>query len=343
VSAEPFPPPLLDARDWRDQAACRDADPRLFDYDPGTDPEAKAEPAKRICAGCLVRADCLAFALSLPAEDDFVGITGGLTPAERSERRARQGERFPAGRRRCGAAADPTFARVSFELATGIGVELAAEALGVTGRTLQRAWKRHGLGPLRLGRTLRPDAAPFLIQRALRELGWAEHEAHLGHLVDDPEFAVSSFELAGTLGTIRAAKQLGVSTSLLYRAWDRQALGRHPKPEGWTKQLIADRELVEQAFGLAREQSILAAASAFQVSAPTLRRAFARHGLGHPHAGLEPSELRQRWSTEAEDEPDHHNRQQRRIYRARLAAKRRALSRPSPVPRHSPPPAAIPR
>jgi hypothetical protein len=267
----------------------------------------------------------LSSALSWPAEDDFVGIFGGLTPAERAGRRTRQAEeRSPSGNRSWGVAADPTFAQVSFDLAAEIGVRPAGEALGVTGRTLQRAWKRHGLGPLRLGWALRPGVAPYLIQRALRELGWIEHEARLGYPACDPEFAVSTFELAGKLGTVRAAKQLSVSTSLLYRAWDRQALGRPPRPEGWTKQLMADRELVELAFGLAREQSILAAASAFQVSTPTLRRAFAYHGFGHPHAGLDRGELQRRWSVEAATEPDHHQRRQRRLHRARVAAERRA-------------------
>jgi WhiB family transcriptional regulator, redox-sensing transcriptional regulator len=325
VSAELLPP-LLPGGDWRDQAACRDADPQLFDFDPETDPESMAEPAKRICAGCQVRTACLSYALSQPVDDDCIGIYGGLTPSERTDRRAREAKHdFPAGRRPWRLAADPAFARISFDLATGIGVEGTAEALGVTGRTLQRAWRRHGLGPHPAGRPSQPAAAPYLIQRALRELGWVEHETHQGYLVDDPEFAVSSFELAGKFGIGRAAKQLGVSTSLLYRAWDRRALGRPVRPEGWTKQFMADRELVERAFELAREQSILAAASAFQVSAPTLRRAFAHHGFGHPHARLERAELQRRWASQAKAEPDHHHRKQRRIYRARQAAQRRAL------------------
>ncbi len=265
MSAEPLTVLAFEA-EWRDQAACRDADPRLFDYDPETDAESTGEPARRICAGCPVRTACLSSALSWPAEDDSVGIYGGLTPAERADRRAQETrQHFPAGNRSWGLGADPAFARISFDLATGIGVQAAAEALGVTGRTLQRSWKRHVLGPLRLGRTLRTDVAPYLTGRALRELGWIEHEARIGHLACDPEFAVSSFALAGELGTIRAAKP------------------------------------------------------------PTLRRAFAHHGLGHPHAGLDRSELRRRWSTEAEGEPDHHQRRQRRLHRARLAAERWSL------------------
>jgi WhiB family transcriptional regulator, redox-sensing transcriptional regulator len=323
VSAELLTVPLRE--DWRDQAACRDADPRLFDYDPETDAEDTADVAKRVCAGCPVRHDCLSYALSLPAKDDSVGIIAGLTPAERSELRVPGSEqRTPAGRRSWRVAADPAFARISFELAAGIGVRAAADTLGVTDRTLQRAWKRHGLGSP-AGRPTQKAAALFLIQRAMGDLGWAEHEERARYLTGDPEFAISSFELAGRIGTIRAAKQLGVSTHLVYRAWDRQGLGRPPRPLGWTKRFMADQELALQAFGLAREQSILAAASAFQVSAPTLRRAFAHHGLGHPHAGLDRAELRQRWGIEAKAEPDHHLRQQRRMYRARLAVQRRSL------------------
>jgi WhiB family transcriptional regulator, redox-sensing transcriptional regulator len=338
MSAELLPP-LPGDQGWRDQAACRDTNPVLFDFDPETDSESSAEPAKRSCMGCQVRGACLSYALSLPAEDDSVGIYGGLTPAERAGRRSRQIEERPASDRRSwGLATDPAFAQISFDLATGIGVERTAEALGVTGRTLQRSWKRHGLGPLQLGRTLRADVAPYLIERALRQFGWIEHEARLGYLASDPEFAVSSFALAGEFGTVRAAKQLGVNTSLLYRAWDRQALGRPVRPEGWTKQFTADRELVEQAFGLAREQSILAAASAFQVSAPTLRRAFAHHGLGHPHAGLDRAALQRRWSTQAAAEPDHHHRHQRRIARTHRVAQQRSLEPASSC--SSPPPTA---
>jgi hypothetical protein len=54
----------------------------------------------------------------------------------------------------------------------------------------------------------------------------------------------------------------------------------------------------------------------------TLRRAFARHGLGHPHAGLDRRELQRRWTEQPG--PDHRNRAERRASRARQAADRRA-------------------
>lgn len=63
---------------WRALAACRGLDPALF-YPVETSDEA-AEPAKRVCADCPVREDCLGYALSIRESE---GIWGGLTEAER--------------------------------------------------------------------------------------------------------------------------------------------------------------------------------------------------------------------------------------------------------------------
>jgi WhiB family redox-sensing transcriptional regulator len=324
----------VSATDWQDRAACRDDDTGVFDYDPETDPARKAEAAKAICAGCQVRDACLGFALSQPADEDTIGIYGGLTPAERYD--LRQRKPWPAEPRRWSPAADPTFAQVSFALATEIGVERTAEALGVANRTLHRAWNRHGLGPRpNTARAAHPDAAPWLIEQALRKLGHLSREGRPHHLTADPEFAASSFELAGRLGAVRAAERLGVYTTTLYRAWDRHELGRPDAPPTWTQQLLNDRDLVERAFTYARRTSILAAASEFQTSAPTLRRAFNRHGLGHPHADLDRGELRSRWTEEPG--PDHRNRIQRREYRARRATERRAARAATPSERSAAP------
>ena len=138
----------------------------------------------------------------------------------------------------------------------------------------------------------------------------------------DPSFASDTFELAGRVGVARAAGLLGVAESTLYRAWRRHRLGRPTIPTDGTRRFVADRALVEQAFQLARERSILAAASQFQLTPVTLRRAFTRHGLGHPHAGLDRRELQRRWTEQPG--PDHRTRAQRRAARARLAAQRRA-------------------
>jgi WhiB family transcriptional regulator, redox-sensing transcriptional regulator len=302
-----------DTLDWYEQAACRDLDPDRFDYDPEVDPPAKAEAAKAVCAGCAVRDACLDFALERPAAEDTTGVYGGLTPADRLARRSGA----PSSRR---LVADPRFAAVSLELAGQVGVERAADQLGVRGRTLQRAWRRHGYPPLPSTAPPRPFRADELGAQARRELGWSSPARLFPSR--DPTFAADAFELAGRVGVARAAALLGVAESTLYRAWDRQQFGRPVVPADATRRFVADQALVEQAFQLARERSILAAASQFQTSPPTLRRAFARHGLGHPHAGLDRRELQRRWTEQPG--PDHHQRAERRASRARLAADRRA-------------------
>ena len=312
--------------DWRADAACRDSDAGLFDYDPDTDPAAKATEAKHICSGCQVRDTCRDSALAQPAADDTIGIYGGLTPAQRAELRGHNlQQRAGRARESWRLAADPKFARVTHELAVQIGVDAAANELGVHARTLQRAWQRHRLGSHAPVPAPRPEAARWLVAGALERLGWTERDTTRYWPMTDPEFAASAFDLAGKVGVFRAAEQLGTSNTTLYRAWDRHQLGRPERPPRWTQQLISDRALAEQAFQHARQSSILAAASEFQTSAPTLRRAFAHHGLGHPHAGLDPAELRQRWLHQPG--PDHRNRQQRRAYRAHRSAERQQRRR----------------
>jgi WhiB family redox-sensing transcriptional regulator len=72
---------------WRAFAACIDADDRLF-FAPGESGEAveTTAPARRICAGCPVKSDCLEYALET---NQRFGIWGGLTPDERRPLRRR--------------------------------------------------------------------------------------------------------------------------------------------------------------------------------------------------------------------------------------------------------------
>ena len=69
---------------WRDDAACRDADPDLFFPEPG-DRSARAhvKTAKLICRSCPVGVTCLSWALATGQE---AGIWGGLTEDERRTR-----------------------------------------------------------------------------------------------------------------------------------------------------------------------------------------------------------------------------------------------------------------
>jgi WhiB family transcriptional regulator, redox-sensing transcriptional regulator len=67
--------------DWRDDAACRHADPDLF-FPVGLAGPAleQVDEAKRICRACPVRNQCLEWALDL---DAVSGIWGGSTEDER--------------------------------------------------------------------------------------------------------------------------------------------------------------------------------------------------------------------------------------------------------------------
>jgi WhiB family transcriptional regulator, redox-sensing transcriptional regulator len=73
--------PACDRPDWRDEAACRDADPELF-FPDGDIRSARdqVKSAKLICRGCPVSATCLSWALASGQE---AGIWGGLTEDER--------------------------------------------------------------------------------------------------------------------------------------------------------------------------------------------------------------------------------------------------------------------
>jgi WhiB family transcriptional regulator, redox-sensing transcriptional regulator len=70
---------------WAERALCAQADPDAW-Y---PEHRAQAVVAKRICAACPVRAQCLEYALS--GADTWRGITtgiwGGTTPRERSRLR----------------------------------------------------------------------------------------------------------------------------------------------------------------------------------------------------------------------------------------------------------------
>jgi len=74
----------VDSSGWQVHARCRDYDPRtFFEAEEGSD--SLNEPsgaAKRICDGCVVRDDCLNYALD--ADEQF-GVWGGLTVRERKQ------------------------------------------------------------------------------------------------------------------------------------------------------------------------------------------------------------------------------------------------------------------
>lgn len=80
---------------WRDRASCVDVDPEIFFLGYGSgralgriSVTAKAR-AMELCARCPVTAECLAFALTMPASGDF-GIWGGTTANQRVRLRQHQ-------------------------------------------------------------------------------------------------------------------------------------------------------------------------------------------------------------------------------------------------------------
>jgi WhiB family redox-sensing transcriptional regulator len=67
---------------WQDLALCAQTDPEAFFPEKG----GSTREAKRICAACDVRQECLEYALE---RDERFGIWGGLS--ERERRRLRRG------------------------------------------------------------------------------------------------------------------------------------------------------------------------------------------------------------------------------------------------------------
>jgi WhiB family redox-sensing transcriptional regulator len=77
-------------RTWQTKANCMGVDPDLFFPERG----ASTREAKEVCRGCVVREDCLEYAL---ANGETVGLWGGLSERERRRlRRARVGQRRAA-------------------------------------------------------------------------------------------------------------------------------------------------------------------------------------------------------------------------------------------------------
>ena len=80
-----FPPKTPD---WFPRAACRGLDPDLFFLGQWGNPETVKE-AKRVCAGCEVRRECLDYALD---NCERFGVFGGTTPKQRRRMRRERKE-----------------------------------------------------------------------------------------------------------------------------------------------------------------------------------------------------------------------------------------------------------
>lgn len=90
----PDTPPLIpEPPAWHTEAACRDQPTELFFPTRG----GSGQAAKRVCARCPVRVDCL--------EDNLLelfGIFGGMNPRERQRERVRRGVRNRKRPAECG-------------------------------------------------------------------------------------------------------------------------------------------------------------------------------------------------------------------------------------------------
>lgn len=67
---------------WQERALCAQTDPEAFFPEKG----GSTREAKRVCASCEVRAECLDYAL---ANDERFGIWGGLSERERRKMKRR--------------------------------------------------------------------------------------------------------------------------------------------------------------------------------------------------------------------------------------------------------------
>ena len=77
----PKPPKKPTDYKWMQFAACKNFGPELFHND-----DRKAKGAKSICADCVVKEDCLNYALE---ERIHEGVWGGMTATERQSYRRR--------------------------------------------------------------------------------------------------------------------------------------------------------------------------------------------------------------------------------------------------------------
>jgi WhiB family redox-sensing transcriptional regulator len=74
---------------WQERAACRGVDADIFF--PRGITEKRFDEAKKICATCSVKKECLGIVWHLEPFEDRWGVFGGLTPAERIHQRKIRG------------------------------------------------------------------------------------------------------------------------------------------------------------------------------------------------------------------------------------------------------------
>jgi WhiB family transcriptional regulator, redox-sensing transcriptional regulator len=108
------------------------------------------------------------------------------------------------------------------------------------------------------------------------------------------ELAEHAHQLVGEVGLRQAARQLGIHPDALKAAFVQWSLPPLERRVGWQpSRFLANRAEAQRAFALAeRLGSVNAAATELGTTWPSLRKAFARHGLGMP--ARNPEAIRQR-------------------------------------------------
>ena len=118
---------LGDTPDWMAEALCAEVDPDLWFPETG----GSSREAKRVCARCGVRAECLAYAL---ANDERYGVWGGQS--ERARRKLRTRQARPV---------DPRAEWIRALAATGRSNTEIAALLGCSDRTVGRICQAAGI------------------------------------------------------------------------------------------------------------------------------------------------------------------------------------------------------
>jgi WhiB family redox-sensing transcriptional regulator len=216
------PAPAGRGGDWRQQAACRQADPELFFPESSAGNSHQVTHAREICAGCQVRQPCLDTALHGPqAHNDQHGIFAGTTAKQRSTLRGRpsmaQGTRFLQ---------DRAAAQEALALANQVSIDRAAQQLGVSKQALRRAFDEHGLGQ------------PTVFQGGPQR----------SRFYHDAEAARRAWQRAAAVGINQTRKELGVSDRALRNAWQHHGLGLPPRPSARPGHPPAAQRRLDPAF-----------------------------------------------------------------------------------------------
>jgi WhiB family redox-sensing transcriptional regulator len=190
---------VIEAGCWWWAAACRGMDTDLF-FLAGSDRRGASARAKRVCASCPVRVECLRAELTAPIGVQPDGIVGGLAPWERTRLRVDAGVDAHVGDGRF--LADRALTEQAHRHACQVGIGQAAVTYGTGRATLKRAFDRWGLPDL-------PARPPRFATRGQ---------------------AAAAYRLALRVGIMAAAHRLGAADRTLRAAFALHGLAWPPPP-----------------------------------------------------------------------------------------------------------------